>query len=128
MTLGLFGIFGRSQDIQRLDRAFRACGLHPRLVADAIKITVLKQLKEAAGGQPPDQRSVETAAELLSYCALGDEEFAENNGQGRAQALEARLVRAIEAGEGLDARLVLLALHAKLAHPSIVARYGLAVG
>ena len=44
----MFGIFGRSQEMQNLDDALRAVGLHPRTVPDAVKITTLKQLKELA--------------------------------------------------------------------------------
>ena len=36
--LGIFGLFGRSRDTQRLDRALRSAGVHPRLVPDAVKI------------------------------------------------------------------------------------------
>jgi hypothetical protein len=118
--LGIFGIFGRSQDIQRLDRAFRSFGLHPRLVADAVKIATVKQLKDA--NRIAD---LEYAAELLTYCALGAEEFTDNNGAERTQAVEARLIRAIEDERGFDARLVLLALHARLAHPSVIDRFDL---
>ncbi len=45
--LGLFGIFGRSHELQRLDQALRGGGLHPRLVPEAVKLTTLKLLKEA---------------------------------------------------------------------------------
>ena len=121
--LGLFGIFGRSQEIQRLDRAFRAAGLHPRIVADAVKIAMAKQLKEARSGAPDP---VTEAAELIAYCALGQREFALNNGAERTEAVEQRMERAIEAGQGLDARLILLTLHAKLTHPSVIDRYDLA--
>ncbi|MSP95096.1 MAG: hypothetical protein EXR00_07460 [Alphaproteobacteria bacterium] len=121
--LGLFGIFGRSQEIQRLDRAFRAAGLHPRIVADAVKIATAKQLKQARSGASDE---VAEAAELIAYCALGPQEFALNNGAERTEAVEQRMERAIEAGQGLDARLILLTLHAKLTHPSVIDRYDLA--
>ncbi len=39
--LGLFGIFGRSQELQRLDQALRGVGLNPRLVPDAVMLTTL---------------------------------------------------------------------------------------
>jgi hypothetical protein len=122
--LGIFGIFGRSQEIQRFDRALRGAGVHPRGVSDAIKLTVVKQLKEAGGA---DERACADAAELLGYCMLGPQAFAELNDAHRAEATEARLVAAISAGRGLDARLVLLTLHAGVTHPSLVERYGLDV-
>lgn len=122
--LGVFGIFGRSQEIQRLDRALRAAGLHPRAVADAVKIATVKQLKEENGGAAGREAD---AAELIAYCALGANAFALNNGVTRTEAAEARIERAIEEGRGLDARLVLLTLHAKLAHSSVIARYDLGI-
>ncbi len=42
--LGLFGIFGRSHELQRLDQALRGVGLNPRLVPEAVKLTTLKLL------------------------------------------------------------------------------------
>jgi len=125
--LGFFGIFGRSQEIQRLDRSLRAVGLHPALVPDAVKITVVKQLKEASGGRAPDQRATEAAAELLGYCAMGADAFSDNNGTEWTASVENRVVAAIENERGLDARLVLLALHARLIHPSVVERFDLKV-
>ena len=125
--LGIFGIFGRSQEIQRLDRALRAVGLHPALVSDAVKITTVKQLKEAQGGRAPEQRAIEAAAELIGYCALGREAFGENNGAEWTASVENRLLAAIAAERGIDARLVLLCLHARLVHPSVVERYELKV-
>jgi len=123
--LGIFGIFGRSHEMQRFDQALRASGLHPRAVTDAVKLTTLKQLKEANGGTTPDLQAYASAANLLAYCVLGRQAFADFDDNGRTEAVEARLVAAIEAGRGLDARLVLLTLHAGLTHPGLIERYGL---
>jgi hypothetical protein len=122
----MFGIFGRSQELQRLDRAFRAAGLNPRGVAEAVKLTTLKQLKEASLGCVPDLRAYAAAAELIAYCVLGREAFAQSNDADQTQSVEARLVDAVEMGHGLNARLVLLTLHAGLIHASVVERYKLA--
>jgi len=124
--LGLFGIFGRSQDVQRIDDALRALGLHPNRMPDAVKLTMLKQLKEANGGRSPTMEACGHAAELLVYCSLGAKEFGESNGLERTRAAEARLVAALDAGYGPDARLVLLTLHAHVVHPSVVAQFDLA--
>ena len=124
--LGLFGIFGRSQDVQRIDDALRALGLHPNRMPDAVKLTMLKQLKEANGGRSPTIDACAYAAELLVYCSLGAKEFGESNGLERTRAAEARLVAALDAGYGPDARLVLLTLHAHVVHPSVVAQFDLA--
>ncbi len=63
--LGLFGIFGRSHELQRLDQALRGVGRNPRLVPEAVKLTTLKLLGEAgaAGRSPQRPRpAVEPAA------------------------------------------------------------------
>ena len=124
--LGLFGIFGRSQDLQRIDDALRACGLHPNRMPEAVKLTMLKQLKEANGGRSPSAQACASASELLVYCSLGAKEFSQSNGPARTEAAELRVISALEAGYGPDARLVLLTLHAHVIHPSVVERFNLA--
>ncbi len=64
--LGLFGIFGRSHELQRLDQTLRGGGLDPRPVPEAVNLTTLKLLKEA-GGANPGPRPYAAAAELLGY-------------------------------------------------------------
>ena len=123
--LGLFGIFGRSQELQRLDQALRGVSLNPRLVPDAVKLTTLKLLGEA--GADPDPASYAAAAELLGYCVLGAH-ATECNGPSLTEAVEVRLAAALDAGDNLDARVVLLTLHAGVIQPSVVERYGLEAG
>jgi hypothetical protein len=119
--LGLFGLFGRSHDLQRLDKALRGVGLHPRLVPEAVKLTTLKLLKEATS----DPGSYASAAELLGYCVLGAQGFIEANDLTLTERVEARLAAALDAGDNLDARVVLLTLHSGVIQPSVVERYGL---
>ena len=119
--LGLFGMFGRSQELQRLDQALRGVGLHPRLVPEAVKLTTLKLLKEARS----DPCSYAAVAELLGYCVLGAQGFSESNILSLTERVEARLEAAIESGDNLDARVVLLALHSGVIQPSVIERYGL---
>ena len=121
--LGLFGIFGRSHELKHLDQALLTVGLHPRLVPDAVKLTTLKLLREAGAGRNP--AAATAAAELLGYCILGAEEFTESNGPGLSESVEARLAVALEAGDSLDARVVLLTLHAGVIQPGVVERYEL---
>jgi hypothetical protein len=123
--LGWFGIFGRSHEIQTLERALRALGHHPALVSDAVKLTTIKQLKAAAGGQTPGQAAIESAAALLAYCAMGREAYAENNGWRATETAEDRIVAAFERGVGIDEKLVLLALTAQMVHPSVRERFDL---
>ncbi len=124
--LGLFGIFGRSHKLRRLDQALRGVGLHPRLVPEAVKLTTLNLLGDAGAG--PDPRPHAAAAELLGYCVLGAQGFTECNDLSLTEAVEARLEAALEAGDSLDARVVLLTLHAGVIQPSVIERYGLEAG
>ena len=124
--LGLFGIFGRSRDLQLLDQALLCVGLNPRLVPEAVKLTTLKLLGEAGAG--PGPASYAAAAELLGYCVLGAQGFTECNDPSLTEAVEVRLAAALEAGDNLDARVVLLTLHAGVIQPSVVERYGLGAG
>ena len=122
--LGCLGIFGRSREVERLDRAVRAVGLHPRLVPDAVKLTTIKLLAEAKS----DPRAYDAAAEMLAYCMLGPDIFTGDNGADLTEAVETRLEAALEAGDSLDARLVLLALHAGVIQTQVIEHYQLEAG
>ncbi len=124
--LGFFGIFGRSHELRRLDQAVRAVGLHPLLVPEAVKLTTLNLLGEASAN--PDPRPYAAAAELLGYCVLGAQGFTECNDSSLTEAVEVRLAAALAAGDNLDARVVLLTLHARVIQPSVVEHYGLEAG
>ncbi len=123
-SLGFFGIFGRSEDLRSLDSALRAFDLHPAHVPDAVKLTVLNLLKDAKGEDPTPKDYGETAM-LLAYCATGREAFTAANGEAAAAAAEHRTEAALDAGEGLDASLILLALQAKIIHPGLKDLYQL---
>jgi hypothetical protein len=124
---GLSALFGRSREIRRLDDALRSAGLHPNFVPDAVKIATLKLLKEDGHGSNPSLSACSLAAEMLAYCMLGDQGFHEEHGEGSREALESRLQAALDAGESLDARLVLLTLHAGLTQGALIDRYDLSV-
>ncbi len=126
--LGFFGIFGRSHELQRLDQALRGVGLHPRVVPEAVKLTIFKLLKEADSGASPAPRAYDAAAEMLGFCVLGPQGFTEANDLRLTEATEARLEAALEADDSLDARLVLLALHAGVIQVQVVERYRLEAG
>lgn len=123
-SLGLFRLFGRSRELQNLDRAFREAGLHPRLVPEPVKITTMKLLKETHGSRLSPYVYTD-AAELLGYCMLGANGFAESNGTEVTEHAERRIAAASRAGDTLDARLVLLALHAGVIQAHVVQRFGL---
>ncbi len=123
--LGFFGMFGRSREVRLLDEAVSEKGLSSWRVPGAMKITTVRLLKEAAGGRAPDERAIRDAAALLAYCMLGRTHFAEANGVAETERVEARMEAALEAGDSLDACLVLLTIHAKEIQPGIVERYDL---
>jgi hypothetical protein len=125
---GFSALFGRSRDVQRLDAALRSAGLHPVLVPDAVKIAALKFLKETGHDEGAALLDSGEVAEMLAYCMLGDQSFRAANGPSAGQALERRLQAALDVDDSLDARLVLLTLHAGVIEPTLQARYDLRTG
>lgn len=124
-SLGFFGIFGRSEDLRSLDRALRAVDLHPALVPEGAKLTIVNLMKDHwPHGEPPAD-AYPPVAELFGYCVNGPEAFARVNGAERSAAASARVDAALDRPRGLDAQLILLALHARLASPETVQRHGL---
>jgi hypothetical protein len=120
LSLGLFGIFGRSHELREFDKALRSVDLHPNLVPEAVKLTAVKLLKEQAGGRELEPQIYRSAAEILAYCMVGTEGFAGANAPEFAAQVEKRIEHALESGTGIDAQLVLLTLHAKVIQPSVV--------
>jgi hypothetical protein len=127
-SLGLFGIFGRSADLRAFDQALRSVDLHPKLVPEAVKLTAVALLKDHAIGAEPAPQSYRAAAEIVGYCMVGPEGFAGANDELLADQVERRIEAALESGDSLDAKLVLLTLHAKVIQPSVVYRFQLESG
>lgn len=119
LSLGLFGIFGRSQELRDFDKALRSVDLHPNLVPEAVKITAVKLIQEGAAREA-ELQSYRAAAEIIAYCMVGAEGFSAANEPGLAEQVERRIDTALGSGTSLDARLVLLALHAKVIQPSVI--------
>lgn len=131
MFFGLFGLRERSRHLQILDDHLRAAGVHPLLIPEEIKLTALKFVKSGPGldrGSQPNEPALAETARLLAYCFSGAEEFAESNGAGSGEAEERKLALALEAGEGLEAQIVLLALTSGIAHESIAVRFDVEAG
>jgi hypothetical protein len=127
LSLGLFGIFGRSSELREFDRALRSVDLHPNLVPEAVKLTAVKLLKEQATGFAAPH-SYRAAAEIIGYCMIGAGAFAAANEPVLAAEVERRIETALDSGTSVDARLVLLTLHAKVIQPSVVASFQLESG
>ena len=127
--LGLFNLFGRSEDLKALDRVLREAGLHPRVVPEAVKFTAVKLLKKARGdGAGIPEAAWEDAAQLLGYCILGHDQFIASNSMHEARMAEDRLEAAISAGDGLDAGLILLALHSGVIAADVADRFDVETG
>lgn len=124
-SMGFLGRFGRSHDLRQLDDALKALDLHPNLVPEAVKITVVNLMKEHAPGGDPPPGSYGAAAGIVAYCMIGAEGFAGANGDEAVHDVEARIEAALKAGDSFDAQLVLLTLHAGVIQPSVVDRFRL---
>ena len=124
-SFGLFGIFGRSEDLRQFDRALRSVDVHPRLVPEAVKLAAINLLKDHAIGDEPAPQSYRAAAELLAYCMIGAGALASANDDALAHLVEKRIATALEADASLDAQVILLALHAGVIQPSVVQQFGL---
>ncbi len=121
--LRLFNLFGRSAAMNALDDALRTSGVHPLLVPDAVKLTVLRLNKDdpVAGARARDADCT-ASARLLAYCMLGRDPFSESVGVAAADHADDRLEAALDAGDSLDARIILLARHSGLIAPEIADR------
>jgi hypothetical protein len=128
LALGFFGRFGRSAELRELDKALRAVDLHPNLVSEAVKLAGVRLLKEDAPNREPPPASYRAAAEIIAYCMTGREAFKAANDASLAAAVERRIEAALDPGTSLDAKLVLLTLHAGVIQPSVVADFGLESG
>ena len=121
---GLFQLFGRSRELKALDHALREAGVHPGTVPEAVKLTVLRLLKqEESAGAGVSEAAFEDAAQLLGYCMLGHDQFVASNSVRAAKSAEHRLEAAIAAGDSLDARIVLLALHSGVIVSEVADRF-----
>ena len=127
LSLGFFGLFGRSASLRSFDADLRALDLHPNLVPEAVKLTAVRMLMDQTGSNDPSPAASHAAAQTLAYCMVGTETFAATNGTALAQAIEQRIDAALEEGTNLDAKLILLALHANVIQPSVVKRFALEV-
>ncbi len=124
-SMGFLGRFGRSFDLRQLDDALRALDLHPNLVPEPVKITVVNLLKDHAGDATPPPEAYAQAAEIVAYCMVGADGFAGANGEAATRGVEDRIEAALQSGDSLDAQLILLTLHAGVIQPSIVERFKL---
>ncbi|TDW32636.1 hypothetical protein LY39_03704 [Roseinatronobacter bogoriensis subsp. barguzinensis] len=112
---------GRSTTMRALDDALRAAGLHPLLMPEPVKLTVIQLTKRHAAAQAQETAFAD-AAQLLAYCMLGHEQFADSNSSEEAGCADQRVEAAMDEGDTLDAKLILLAYHAGLISPEVADR------
>lgn len=126
-SIGFWGRFGRSTDLRRLDAALREHDVHPSAVPEGAKLTIVRLMKDRAAREEPPPEAYPRVAAVFAYCLLGREGFARFNGARRTEEAEARITAALADHGGLDAQLILLALHARLIAPDVVERFDLSV-
>ena len=123
MMFSLFNLFGRSAALKAVDYALRQAGLHPILVPEAVKLTILKLHRTEAGAEARSADGpYDEAAQLFAYCMLGRDEFIESNSVPVANRVERRFESAISAGDSFDAQIILLSLHSGLIAAEIADR------
>lgn len=122
-SLGFLGVFGRSSDLRQLDSALRAADLHPATVPEPAKLTIVNLMKDHFGDAEPPTESYALVAAFFAYCLTGPEAFERANGLEARNLVEERMEAALEEGDGPDAQLVLLSVHANLIHPDVLSRY-----
>jgi len=127
LSLGFFGLFGRSPALRAFDANLRAVDLHPKLVPEAVKLTAVRSLMDEGDGGDPSADVSRAAAEIIAYCMIGANAFAGANGEPLTEAVERRIDVALAHGTNLDAKLVLLTFHAKVIQPSVVDHFKLEV-
>ena len=118
---GLFSLFGKSKQITALEAELREAGLHPQLLHDSIKLTILRLLPGGGKTARPDE--MRSAAQLLAYSILGPQDFAEATSEREKDAVERRLDAVLDHPGSLDAQIVLLAFKTDNAHPIIAERF-----
>lgn len=124
-------LFGRTRSLQQLNRGLGEVGLMAEGFDEPVRLTLVRLVKEAQGlpqrGEPGGETgerlrlALYDAARLFGYCYLGPKDYGERRDDGEEQ--ERRLALATEASEGLEARIVTLALLSGYAHDSLAARF-----
>ena len=127
----LLSLFGRSRSLERVNTALRGAALQPEGFQEAVRLTLVRLAKGSLGlpqqGEPreavraPLDEALARAARLFAYCYLGARDWEERFTDAAEQE---RLLALAEAGpEGLEGRVVSLALLSGYAHESLANRF-----
>ncbi len=135
MTINILGklFFGGSVSLEWLDQGLEAAGLIASGFPEPVRLALVRLTKDAMGlpqrGEPkgaaaqPLIEALNRSGRLFAFCYRGRAGFADILGKAEAETLQARLDGAAQAPEGLDARVVSLALLSGFAHPDVAALY-----
>jgi hypothetical protein len=127
----LLSLFGRARSLERVNSALRGATLQPEGFQEAVRLALVRLVKDSLGlpqrGEPrePERATLDEAlaraARLFAYCFLGPRDWEERFTDAAEQE---RLLALAEAGpEGLEGRVVSLALLSGYAHESLAARF-----
>lgn len=121
----IFGFFGRKKEIHMIDDGLRRSGAYSSSIPDAVKLALYGLAKDRGLLQNSAEETLHDLACFLTYCFLGTEDFEGANGT----ELNAEMLRRLEMtkvfDEGVDADIVLLALHAGIAHETTAGRFSI---
>jgi hypothetical protein len=120
--LRFFDMFGRSSELTALDEALKAAGLHPLLIPEPVKLTILQLLRKSDAALDSTTAKI-NAAQLLSYCVLDRAQFVLVNGTEAADRADQRIEAAIAGDAPLDEKLILLSLHSGVISPEMAGQF-----
>ncbi|MEO1190657.1 MAG: hypothetical protein AAFY02_02805 [Pseudomonadota bacterium] len=125
--------FGGSLSLEWLDQGLESSGLAPGGFPEPLRLAMVRLTKDALDlpqrGEPKGlarQQLVEAlsrSGRLFAYCYQGSRDFTDREGPEIAAEMEARLTNALDAPEGLDARIISLTLLSGYAHGEVAARF-----
>lgn len=127
----LLSLFGRSRSLERVNSALRGAALQPEGFQEAVRLALVRLVKDGLGlpqqGEPreavrgPLDEALARSARLFAYCYLGPKDWEDRFTDTAEQ--ERLLALAGEGPEGLEGRVVSLALLSGYAHESLAARF-----
>lgn len=123
-SIGFLGRFGRSEDLRLLDAALEQAGLAAAAIPEGVKLAAVGLMVDGNAPEPPPA-AYRPVGDMMAFCALGEQAFARRHGAAGLAILAARMEAAIAAGDGADARIILLMLHAGLIDPELLDSYGI---
>jgi hypothetical protein len=127
----LLSLFGRARSLERVNSALRGAMLQPEGFQEAVRLALVRLAKDSLGlpqrGEPREAERGELdaalarAARLFAYCFLGSRDWQDRFTDAAEQE---RLLALAEAGpEGLEGRVISLALLSGYAHESLSQRF-----